>query len=118
MIDADKAIAAAVKTGKVVFGAKEASRTMKTGRAQLVIFASNTPSRIRNDLEYLRRISTVPVEPYRGNTFDLGRACGKPCAVAVLTIREPGDSDILKLAKRVEGEEEGATLSRRKAEGD
>lgn len=39
MIDVDKAIAAAVKTGKVSFGASSAVQSAQTGRAKLIIIA-------------------------------------------------------------------------------
>jgi len=32
-------------------------------------------------------------------SIDLGAVCGKPFMVSALAIREPGDSDILKLAE-------------------
>jgi large subunit ribosomal protein L30e len=36
---------------------------------------------------------------YKGNRIDLGAVCGKPFKISALTIREPGDSDILKLTE-------------------
>jgi|Deesub1362B_J571_1020462.scaffolds.fasta_scaffold12918_2 large subunit ribosomal protein L30e len=102
MIDMDKAIATAVKTGKVWFGAKQAIRSARTGRAKLIVLASNCPSQIKNDIEYYCKLSNVPIIIYKGNSIDLGMICGKPFAVSALTIREPGDSDILKTLKASE----------------
>jgi len=106
MIDVDKAIATAVRTGKVVFGVNEAIRSTKIGKARLIVVTSNTPSHIRNDLEYYGKLSQIPVVTYRGNSIDLGMVCGKRFAVATLTVKEPGDSDILKLAEEPKTEEE------------
>jgi large subunit ribosomal protein L30e len=108
MIDVDKAVATAVKTGKVAFGADEALRSAKTGKAQLIIVASNGPSRLREDLEYYVHLSQVPMVDYRGNNVDLGVICGKRFPVAALTVKEPGDSDVLKLAEDKEAEHHAA----------
>jgi large subunit ribosomal protein L30e len=108
MIDVDKAIATAVKTGKVVFGANEALNSAKTGKARLIVLASNAPSQIRDDLEYYGKLSQIPIVTYRGSNFDLGVVCGKPFAIATLTVKEPGDSDILKWAETLRTEEEAA----------
>lgn len=108
MIDVDKAIATAVKTGKVIFGANEAIRSAKNGKARLIVVASNSPSQVREDLEYYGKLSQVPVVSYRGNSIDLGMVCGKRFVIASLTVKELGDSDILKLAEKPETEQGAA----------
>ena len=110
MIDIDKAIATAVKTGKVMFGANEAIKSAKLGRVKLIILASNCPANIRKDIEYYSKLSGVPILDYKGTSIDLGTLCGKPFVVSALTIREPGDSEILKIIKPKEtgGESEEA----------
>ena len=108
MIDMDKAIATAVKTGKVIFGADEAVRSAKTGKALLIVIASNNPPQLREDLEYYGKMSQVPVVTYSGNRIDLGTACGKRFAIATLTVKEVGDSEILKLTEKPQAEQEAA----------
>jgi len=107
MIDIDKAIATAVKTGKVEFGAKSAIRNAKLGKAKLIILASNCPKNIRADIEYYSKLSKVPVYIYKGTGIDLAVVCGKPFVVSALSIREPGDSEILKVIKPSESSGEG-----------
>ena len=53
---------------------------------------------VRNDITYYAKQSSVPVHIYPGTSIDLGSACGKNFVVSALTIKEPGDSEILKLA--------------------
>ena len=48
---------------------------------------------------YYAKMSSIPVVIYKGTSIDLGMICGKPFMVSALTIREPGDSDILKAVK-------------------
>jgi len=69
---------------------------------------SSTPSNIRQDIEYYGNLSQIPVVTYRGNSIDLGMVCGKRFAVATLTVKEHGDSDVLKLAEKPEIDEEAA----------
>jgi len=102
MIDIDKAIATAVKTGKVEFGAKSAIKNAKLGRAKLIILASNCPKNVRADIEYYSKLSKVPIYIYKGTGIDLAAVCGKPFVVSALSIREPGDSEILKIIKSSE----------------
>jgi len=103
MIDINKAIATTVKTGKVLFGANNAAKNAKTGKAKLIIVASNCPKKIHDDIEYYCKLSNIPVSIYKGTSIDLGAVCGKPFKVSALTIRETGDSDILKLAEARNG---------------
>ena len=107
MIDVDKAIAAAVKTGKVSFGASSAVQSAQTGRAKLIILAANAPKNVRGDVEYYSKLSKVPLIIYKGSSLDLVATCGKPFTVSALSIREPGDSEILKLTETAETDESG-----------
>jgi large subunit ribosomal protein L30e len=96
MIDIDKAIASAVKTGKVSFGANAAVLNAKTGKAKMIILASNCPKNIKDDVEYYSKLSKIPVLCYKGASMDLANVCGKMFIISALSIREPGDSEILK----------------------
>ncbi|UCE16922.1 MAG: 50S ribosomal protein L30e [Candidatus Bathyarchaeota archaeon] len=100
-MDVNKAIATTVRTGKVLFGANNAVENAKIGKAKLIIVAANCPQKIREDIQYYCRFSDVPIAIYNGTSIDLGAVCGKPFMVSALTIREPGDSDILKLVEAV-----------------
>jgi large subunit ribosomal protein L30e len=105
VIDVDKAITAAVKTGKVSFGASSAVQSAQTGKAKLIIIAANAPKEVREDIEYYGKLSKVPLIVYKGSSLDLAAVCGKPFTVSALSIREPGDSEVLKLTETAELEE-------------
>jgi large subunit ribosomal protein L30e len=104
MIDIDKAIATAVKTGKVSFGANSAIQNAITAKAKLIILAANCPRMIREDIEYYCKLSNVPFVIYKGSSMDLAAVAGKPFVISALTIREPGDSEILRLTESTEPE--------------
>lgn len=96
MINIDKAIASAVKTGKVSFGANAAVLNAKTGKAKMIVLASNCPNEIKEQIEYYGKLSKVPVLNYKGSSMDLANICSKLFIISALSIREPGDSEILK----------------------
>lgn len=105
MIDIDKAITTAVKTGKVSFGANSAIQNAKTKKAKLIILAANCPKNVYEDIEYYCKLSNVPLITYKGSAMDLAAVCGKPFIISALSIREPGDSEILRVTEKVEPEE-------------
>jgi len=99
-VDVNKQIQIAVKTGKVSFGLKEALEAARSAKAKLLILASNCPQPYKADAIQYAKQSELPIYDYSGTSLDLGAACGKRFVVAALTIKEPGDSEILKLAAR------------------
>ena len=105
MIDVDKAIAAAVKTGKVSFGANAALQNAKTAKAKMIILAANCPKDIKEQVEYYGKISKVPVMTYKGAAMDLAMVCNKLFIISALSIRETGDSEILKVIENNEMQE-------------
>jgi large subunit ribosomal protein L30e len=102
MIDVDKAIATAVKTGKVSFGVNAALQNAKTGKAKMIILAANCPKDIKEEIEYYCRLSKVPVMTYKGASMDLATVCNRLFIISALSIRETGDSEILKATEKTE----------------
>jgi large subunit ribosomal protein L30e len=93
-----------VKTGKVSFGVNTAIQNAKTGKAKMIILASNCPKDIKEQIEYYGKLSKVPVVAYKGTSMDLAAVSSKLFTIGALSIREPGDSDILKLADNTESQ--------------
>lgn len=105
MINIDKAIASAVKTGKVAYGTSAALQSAKTGKARMIVLAANCPKDIKDDIEQYAKLSRVPLLSFKGASMDLAEVCKKPFIISALTIRETGDSDILKAAENTEAQE-------------
>jgi len=105
MIDIDKAIATVVKTGKVSFGSNMALQNAKTGKAKMIVLASNCPKDIKEQVEYYGKISKVPIMMYKGTSIDLATVCNKLFIISALSIRETGDSEILKVIDNNEMQE-------------
>ena len=99
-MDVNKQIRMAVKTGKVDFGSKTALSSATLGRAKLLILAKNCPQEYRDNIVYDAEHSEIPIYVFQGSSLDLGALCEKPFPVASMVVREPGDSEVLKLAEK------------------
>lgn len=102
MIDVNKAITTTAKTGKILFGANSALKSAKTKKAKLILLSSNCPQNLKEDIEYYCKLSEIPMSIFKGESTALGALCGKPFDVSALTIKEPGDSNILKITEEEE----------------
>ena len=85
-----------MKTGKYVLGYKQTLKVLRSGKAKLVILASNTPPLRKSEIEYYAMLSKTGVHHYNGSNIDLGTACGKLFRVCTLSVTDPGDSDIIR----------------------
>ena len=99
MVDVNKSIRMAVKTGKVEFGSNNALASVSQAKAKLVILANNCAKDSREDILYNAQHSEVPVYIFQGSSLDLGALCEKPFPVSALVVKEQGDSEVLKLAE-------------------
>merc|ERR1712054_45659 len=84
-----------IKSGKYSLGYKSTLKSLRAGKAKLVLISSNCPPLRKSELEYYSMLSKANVHHYTGSNNDLGTACGRYFAVSCLAIVEAGDSDIL-----------------------
>lgn len=89
-------LALVMKSGKYTLGYKSTRKCIRSGKAKLVIVSSNTPAVRRSEIEYCAMLAKCGVHQYNGNNVELGTACGKYFRVSMLTVVDPGDSDIIK----------------------
>ncbi|GAQ78827.1 60S ribosomal protein L30 [Klebsormidium nitens] len=89
-------LALVMKSGKYTLGYKTVLKSLRGGKAKLVIISNNTPPLRKSEIEYYAMLSKTGVHHYSGNNVDLGTACGKYFRVGTLSITDPGDSDIIK----------------------
>eukprot|EP01138_Halocafeteria_seosinensis_P011001 gb/GECG01011236.1/.p1 GENE.gb/GECG01011236.1/~~gb/GECG01011236.1/.p1 ORF type:complete len:113 (+),score=19.64 gb/GECG01011236.1/:1-339(+) len=85
-----------IKSGKYVLGYKETLKTLRSGKAKMIIIAKNCPPLRKSELEYYAMLAKCNVHHYNGGNTDLGTACGKYFRVATMSITDPGDSDIVR----------------------
>merc|ERR1712165_524526 len=89
-------LALVMKSGKYVLGYKQTLKSLRQGKAKLVIIANNTPPLRKSEIEYYAMLAKTGVHHYSGNNNELGTACGKYFRVCTLSITDPGDSDIIR----------------------
>ena len=89
-------LAMVMKSGKFCLGYKQTLKTLRSGKAKLVIISSNTPTLRKSEIEYYAMLAKTGVHEYHGNNIELGTACGKLYRVSMLSITDAGDSDIIR----------------------
>jgi large subunit ribosomal protein L30e len=85
-----------MKSGKYTLGYKSTLKSLRQGKAKLIIISSNCPPLRKSEIEYYAMLAKTGVHHYQGNNIDLGTACGKYFRVSALSITDPGDSDIIR----------------------
>ncbi|KAI6709906.1 60S ribosomal protein L30 [Diplocarpon mali] len=70
-------LALVMKSGKVTLGYKSTLKTLRSGKAKLVIIAGNTPPLRKSELEYYAMLSKTNVHHFSGNNTP-GSARGLP----------------------------------------
>ena len=88
-----------IKSGKYTLGLKSVLKTMRAGKAKLLLISSNCPALRRSELEYYAMLAKTDIYHYPGNNIDLGTSCGKFYRVSVMAITDAGDSDILSITE-------------------
>eukprot|EP01135_Chromosphaera_perkinsii_P003880 Nk52_evm16s260 gene=Nk52_evmTU16s260 len=89
-------LALCIKSGKYTLGYKSTLKTLRQGKAKLVVISANCPPLRRSQIEYYALLSKTAIHHYNGNNIDLGTACGRYFRVGSLTITDAGDSDIIR----------------------
>jgi large subunit ribosomal protein L30e len=95
-------LALVMKSGKYTLGYRSTLKTLRQGKAKLILIAGNCPPLRKSEIEYYAMLSKTGVHHYNGNNIDLGTACGKYYRVGVLSITDPGDSDIIKVQEEMQ----------------
>eukprot|EP00389_Voromonas_pontica_P016226 GDKH01025363.1.p1 GENE.GDKH01025363.1~~GDKH01025363.1.p1 ORF type:complete len:124 (+),score=43.39 GDKH01025363.1:1-372(+) len=85
-----------MKSGKASLGYKSTLKSIRQGKAKLVIIAGNTPALRKSEIEYYALLGKTGVHHFTGDNNELGTACGKFFRVSCLSVTDPGDSDIIR----------------------
>merc|ERR1712113_1053291 len=87
------------KSGKAVLGYRQTLKTIRQAKAKMVIVSKNCPALRKSEIEYYCMLSKTFLHQYEGTNTELGTACGKLFRVGVLSVTNPGDSDILHMVE-------------------
>jgi len=65
----------------------------------MIIIASNCPAELETQLGYYNSLikNNIYIHKYKGSSWELGLAMGKPYMISVIGINDFGDSDLITL---------------------
>ena len=97
--DVDTNIKVAYKTGKLIFGKTQVLRQLRQNPFKMIIIANNCPAQLETQLNYYNSLinNNIFLHKYKGSSWDLGLAMGKPYMISVIGINDFGDSDLMTL---------------------
>ncbi|EFE37044.1 uncharacterized protein ARB_04571 [Trichophyton benhamiae CBS 112371] len=64
-------LALVMKSGKVTMGSKSTLKTLRSGKAKLILIAGNCPPLRKSELEYYAMLAKVPVHHFHGNNWTI-----------------------------------------------
>lgn len=82
------------KTGKFVVGRREVMSGLKGSKLLVWSASASLPQALLDESKNL----FIPAVRFNGNPVELGRACGIPFRVSVISVKAPGDADIKAFA--------------------
>ena len=97
MIDLDRIIRLAIKSKKINFGSKLTLNLAQSGRASLIIIASNAPDNLQGKIAHYSKLSGIPLYTYNGTNLDLSLTCGKKFPISALAIRGSLDPQLRRM---------------------
>jgi large subunit ribosomal protein L30e len=95
MSDLTNDLRLAIDTGNVSFGHRSVFRTISSNSARAIVIASGGKKGVVDDIMHLCNIAGIKLIKFKGNSLELGAACGRPYSVNSLAIVEAGNSKIL-----------------------
>ena len=97
--DVDTNIKVAYKTGKMLYGKTQVLRQIRQDPFKMIIIANNCPDELETQLRYYNSLinKRIFIHRYKGSSWELGLAIGKPYMISVVGINDFGDSDLMTL---------------------
>ncbi len=90
MVDLERQLKAAVKTGKVTVGRKEVANSLKATKLLVWSASANLSPDLLKQCQSLQ----IPSVRFDGNPIELGRMAGIPYKVSVLSVKSGGDAKL------------------------
>jgi large subunit ribosomal protein L30e len=99
-MDLQKAIRIAVETGKTIMGSRQGKVFALKGGAAILLISKNCLKQVKEEIMHDADRSKTPYYEADLTSMEIGSVCGKPFPVSILSIIEPGNSDILKVLEK------------------
>jgi len=92
------------RTGRMILGFRQSRLSILHRRSKLVILASNCPPNLEREIVVACRMTGTPYLKVNVPGKELGYMAGKPFSAAVISIIDPGSSNILDQVSQREEE--------------
>jgi len=84
------------RTGKMILGFRQSHLSILNKKARLIILADNCPQKFEREIVIACKMTKIPYVKVSVPGTELGYIAGKPFSAAVISILDPGSSNILE----------------------
>jgi large subunit ribosomal protein L30e len=88
----DKVLKDAVTADKYKCGAKQVLHSIKGSK--LIVVSNTIPPNFKSKIELEANQENVPIYPFDGNSFRLGKLCNKPFRINAIALKSGTDAQI------------------------
>jgi len=88
----DKVIKDAISANKYKCGTKQVLRSIKGSK--LIVLSNSISPNFKSKIESDANQENVPIYPFDGNSFRLGKLCNKPFRINVIALKSGTDAQI------------------------
>ena len=74
-----------IEDKKIIFGSKSVLKALKLGRVDELIYSSNAPKQLIDDLKHYSN-NNLEIKIFKGDAKELGIACGRTHSVLVAAL--------------------------------
>ena len=76
----------ALKDGNITLGYNSSVKALRTGKAELIVLANNSPEHVVSEVKSLAKVASVPLEIFDKSNVELGATCKKPFGVSIVAV--------------------------------
>lgn len=93
------------RTGKMLLGFRQAKLSILHRKSRLIILAGNCPPDLEREIRITCSMVGVPILKTNIPRRELGYMAGKPFSASVISVIDPGNSNLIELVSPQEQEE-------------
>ncbi len=93
------------RTGKMILGFRQSKLSVLQRKSKLIIIAGNCPPNMEREIRIACSMAGIPILKTSIPGRELGYMAGKPFSAAVISVLDPGNSNLVELVSPQEQEE-------------
>ena len=96
----DKVLKDAITANKYKCGTKEVLRSIKGSK--LIVLSNTVSSNLRSKIESEANHENIPIYPFDGNSFRLGKLCNKSFRINAIALKSGTDAQISSILSDIQ----------------